>query len=263
MTKNLCKSTCFVIVAIIYPLAFYAVDKLPDYKKDVLPILKSHCMECHGKDKVKGKVRFDTLSADLINDSRAAETWDEASNSIKLGEMPPEDAKKQLTEKQRRTLLRWIDGSLLKATDAGVGYTAGVMRQMNKAEYQYTMEDLLGYKMNYADDVPADLLSPDGFRNNGASQGLTGQQHKAILVPIEKCQQLSKALKLRASKPLYASAGLTDFTGLSVRKLEFERSDHGCIAPTLPRLGDCTEAKAEAAVNGGRRRSGSGTGNRT
>ena len=186
MTKNLYKSTYLVLIALISSLSSYAIDKLPDYKKDVLPILQSHCMKCHGKDKQKGKVRFDTLSTDFINDSQAAETWDEASNSIKLGEMPPEEAKKQLSAQQRRILTRWIDGSLLKAANAGAGYTAGVMRQMNKAEYQYTMEDLLGYKMNYAEDVPADLLSPDGFRNNGASQGMTGQHIETFMKTAHK-----------------------------------------------------------------------------
>lgn len=36
-----------------------------DFTKDVVPILRAHCIECHGPDKQKGKLRLDT-KADLL-----------------------------------------------------------------------------------------------------------------------------------------------------------------------------------------------------
>ena len=38
-----------------------------------------------------------------------------------------------------------------------------VIRRLNRTEYQYTMEDLLGLKMNYINGLASDPLSPDGF----------------------------------------------------------------------------------------------------
>ena len=61
------------------------------YQAKILPILEKHCIQCHGSEKQKGDVRFDTLSIDFLKDRTAAETWHDASDQIKLGEMPPEE----------------------------------------------------------------------------------------------------------------------------------------------------------------------------
>ena len=61
------------------------------FEKEVLPILAKHCFKCHGAEIQENKVRFDTLSIDLVSDRAAAETWHDALNSLDLGEMPPHD----------------------------------------------------------------------------------------------------------------------------------------------------------------------------
>ncbi|MBT6183898.1 MAG: hypothetical protein HOI07_03990, partial [Betaproteobacteria bacterium] len=55
------------------------------YQNKVFPILEKHCIQCHGSEKQKGDVRFDTLSIDFLKDRTAAETWHDASDQIKLG----------------------------------------------------------------------------------------------------------------------------------------------------------------------------------
>jgi len=37
----------------------------PDFQKEILPLIQSRCVECHGPDKQKGKLRLDTLEAAL------------------------------------------------------------------------------------------------------------------------------------------------------------------------------------------------------
>lgn len=37
-----------------------SMQAAPDFQKEVLPILQSRCVECHGPDKQKGKLRLDT-----------------------------------------------------------------------------------------------------------------------------------------------------------------------------------------------------------
>ncbi|MDB4597486.1 hypothetical protein OAG86_04285, partial [Akkermansiaceae bacterium] len=54
-------------------------------------VIVDHCIKCHGPDKQKGDLRLDTLSIDLANNPRAAETWHDALDQVSLGEMPPED----------------------------------------------------------------------------------------------------------------------------------------------------------------------------
>ena len=46
-----------------YPQAeHYAALKEPKFDRDILPIIKAHCTECHGKDKQKGKLRMDSFA---------------------------------------------------------------------------------------------------------------------------------------------------------------------------------------------------------
>ena len=40
----------------------YAAIKDPKFDKDILPILKRRCVECHGKDKPKAKLRLDSFA---------------------------------------------------------------------------------------------------------------------------------------------------------------------------------------------------------
>ena len=61
-----------------------------------------------------------------------------------------------------------------------------VMRRLNRVEYQHTMTDLLGFEMDYSENLPADARSPEGFKNNGASLGMTALQVESYLKTARK-----------------------------------------------------------------------------
>ena len=44
------------------PSASQASKKKPDFAQDVAPILRAHCIQCHGADSQMGKLRFDTTA---------------------------------------------------------------------------------------------------------------------------------------------------------------------------------------------------------
>ena len=156
------------------------------YQDKILPLLETHCVECHGADKQKGDIRLDTLSTDFLNDRRAAEIWHDASDQIKLGEMPPED-EKPLTSKERKLITEWVDLNLKNALQKIKGEgTEAVIRRLNRTEYQYTMEDLLGLKMDYTIGLSNDPLSPDGFLNNGKVLGMSSLQIEHYLKTARK-----------------------------------------------------------------------------
>jgi len=151
-------------------------SRLPDFKRDVLPLLKSHCAQCHGPEVQEARIRLDNLSTDLINDRAAAESWHEVLNVLQAGEMPPE-GEKQLSDGQRETVIRWVSDAIQKAVDAQRS-TVGrvVLRRLNRTEYQNTMTDLLGLDRNYTRDLPPDAVSAEGFRNNGQSLQMSALQ---------------------------------------------------------------------------------------
>ena len=89
-----------------------AAEPAPNFQRDVLPVLQSRCIRCHGPEEQNSDMRLDDLSTDLLNDRRAAENWNAVLNTINRGEMPPED-QEQLTVEERRTLTSWLTGLAL------------------------------------------------------------------------------------------------------------------------------------------------------
>lgn len=160
--------------------------KTTSFEKEILPVLKANCVKCHGADKQKGDVRLDNLSTDFLNDRRAAEIWHDASDQIKLGEMPPED-EKALSSNERRLLTGWIDSNLENALQKMKGEeNEAVIRRLNRTEYQYTMKDLLGLHMDYTIGLSNDQLSSDGFLNNGKILGMSSLQIEHYLKTARK-----------------------------------------------------------------------------
>lgn len=153
---------------------------------EVRAVLEEHCYTCHGPEKQKSKIRFDTLSTDLLKDRAAAETWHDALDVIQLGEMPPED-EPPLSSEERAILTGWIQGEIDEVI-AALSSTSGrvVVRRLNRFEYQNTMVDLLGVDLDYFSNLPPDSVSEEGFKNNGASLTMSPLQLEFYLDAARK-----------------------------------------------------------------------------
>lgn len=93
------------------------------YEKDIVPIMKDSCLNCHGETKPKGKYRVDSL-ANMIKGGESKEAAVIPGNSAKSPvvhyvsdlvadmEMPPTDKRekyKPMTKDQIGLLRAWID----------------------------------------------------------------------------------------------------------------------------------------------------------
>ncbi len=166
----------FGVVAFRLAASSSAVERQPDFQRDVLLALKKHCFKCHGPKKQKSDLRLDDLSIDLLNDRPASETWHDVLNSLNRGEMPPED-EPQFSDAERRAVIGWLTRELDRVAEAQREAGAGVvLRRLNRVEYNNTMRDLLGIDDDYARDLPPDSASKDGFRNNGAALRISDMQ---------------------------------------------------------------------------------------
>lgn len=156
------------------------------FERDVLPVLQTHCIRCHGPEVQEANVRLDNPSINLNEDRAATETWHEVLNVLQASEMPPPD-EPQLTGQQLSTLNDWVS-KLIKAALADRRKTDGrvVLRRLNRVEYQNTMQDLLGLEMDYARDLPPDAVSADGFRNNGLSLQMSSLQLEYYLATARR-----------------------------------------------------------------------------
>ena len=82
--------------------------------KHISDKLNTHCIECHGPDQQKGKVRFDQLET-LAPETRV-DLLTRANESVHFEEMPP-STRPQPTDKDRDALLAWFSTQLDASVD--------------------------------------------------------------------------------------------------------------------------------------------------
>jgi mono/diheme cytochrome c family protein len=131
----------------------------------VKPFLAAHCVACHGNEKHKRELNFESFtSASALIDQR--DRWEEVVRKLRDRQMPP-DEEPQPPEHQRQAVAGWLARELSRIdrlTPPDPGRVTA--RRLNRAEYNNTVRDLLGVDSRPADDFPQDD-SGYGFDNIG------------------------------------------------------------------------------------------------
>jgi len=125
----------------------------------VAKFLDGHCLRCHGEKVRKSGLRLDDLGVEFLA-GRTADRWREVVDRINLGDMPPAGEPRP-DPAAAAAVAEWVGRQLQQAERAA--RTAGgrtVMRRLNRAEYAYTVGDLLNLNPNLVrrlrDELPAD-----------------------------------------------------------------------------------------------------------
>ena len=90
-------------------------DAAPDFKRDVLPILETKCLRCHGVKKRDGKLDMRSLDSMLTGgESGPAFKPGNAEKSllielIHFNEMPPKTETPRVTKEELELLRKWIN----------------------------------------------------------------------------------------------------------------------------------------------------------
>ena len=103
---------------------------------------RAHCYDCHDDLTAKGRLDLTILPTNLTNPDTLAK-WTLIHDRVRNGEMPPED-KPQPKSEERDRFVTGLSQQLLAAErqiDAERG--KGVVRRMNRTEYEHTLQDLL------------------------------------------------------------------------------------------------------------------------
>ena len=145
------------------------------FPEEVNRFLGTYCVSCHGPEKQKGKLRLDTLSQDLVR-GPSADDWHEVLDALSLEEMPPEDGK-QPSKAERTAMIEFLQGAFKEAAEQRRS-TGGkvVLRRLTNYEYNNTLNDLLGMDGSWSKDFPPDVVSEEGFKNNGFYMGMSSLQ---------------------------------------------------------------------------------------
>lgn len=122
--------------------AFYAALALGAPPAERETFLSAHCYECHDDVSTKGGLDLTALATDLGNPDVLAK-WVLIHDQVQKGEMPPKDkagpdvaARKAFTESLAADL---IAAERKKDT--------GLVRRLNRVEYEHTLQDLLALPM--------------------------------------------------------------------------------------------------------------------
>ncbi len=138
---------------------------LAAFRKDVEPVLKKACDQCHGAETQEGDIRIDTLDPDLFH-GNDVNWWLEVLAVLSNGEMPPAD-EAELADDGRSKVIEWLSSELQVASAvrrAEQGHSS--FRRMTRYEYNYALQDLLGLPYDFAKDLPPESTSEDGFQNS-------------------------------------------------------------------------------------------------
>ncbi len=147
------------------PLRTAASAETATFERDVQPLLKKYCYECHGLGGTEDQGDFHLTDfksgSDLPGDRKL---WTLAMEHVRNRQMPPENAEVLPTKAERDLLADWIDRQLYAADAQNPDPGRVVIHRLNRTEYNNSIRDLLGVDFHPADDFPADD-SGYGFDN--------------------------------------------------------------------------------------------------
>jgi hypothetical protein len=125
-----------------------------------------HCRICHSGAKPKGDFQLDRLSSNF-SDKVNRDRWKAVLEQLKTGAMPPKE--KPRPDAQEVMALRdWITAQIEKANTSSARQGRVVLRRLNRSEYENTVRDLLGVRIDLKDLLPAETTG-SGFDNNAES----------------------------------------------------------------------------------------------
>ena len=134
------------------------------FRKDVQPLLKKYCSDCHADGAKKGGVAFDEFASDAAMLARH-DLWLAVLKNTRAGLMPP--AKKpQPSAEERRRIEEWIKFEAFAIDRRNPDPGRVTARRLNRVEYRNTIRDLLGVDFNTAVEFPPDDTGY-GFDNIG------------------------------------------------------------------------------------------------
>ena len=175
----------------LFPLLLLAVDShaaIPG----IQPFLEQNCLDCHDGEMKKGGLDLTALSTDGA-DAAALKKWVRVFDRVAAGEMPP-PKKKQPSQDAVHDFMGALGADLVAKSDTQKGT---VLRRLNRREYQNTISDLLGVKVNIIDSLPEDGRA-QGFDNIGEALSISGIQ---MLRYMEAAEMALNAALYAAERP--------------------------------------------------------------
>ncbi len=139
MIRRLGQLPGFTVLIGLMSISGFAMEPTPEA---VSHFLESYCVQCHGGEKVKGKVDFTKISVTSATQDDF-DLWTLAAEVVDYEEMPPED-ERQPSAEERAAFQQWYENNYVE-----VEASPGVFqpRRLSTPEYRNTMQTLFGFDL--------------------------------------------------------------------------------------------------------------------
>ncbi len=134
---------------------------LAEFHRQIEPILKSNCYDCHGDGRHEAGIAFDQLKADQI--LRNPELWLKVLRNTRAGIMPA-NGNPRLTTQDQSTLDQWIKFTAFGVDPEHLDPGRVTAHRLNRLEDRNTIRDLLGVSFDTEKEFPSDDIGY-GFDN--------------------------------------------------------------------------------------------------
>ena len=150
-------------VLMLFGLRAAAADATAQFRKDIQPVLKEFCYDCHGDGAKKGGLAFDELKTDgaLLDH----DLWLKVLKNTRAGLMPPEKKPHPSTGELAK-VEEWIKYSAFGIDPKNPDPGRVTVRRLNRVEYRNTIRDLTGFDFKVEEELPPDDTGY-GFDNIG------------------------------------------------------------------------------------------------
>jgi len=135
------------------------------WEQDGWPFLQRYCLDCHNEETREGELDLTSLNT-LEGVGSESASIQRVMEMVNFGAMPPEDSEQPdvSVRKQFGSLAERILYSVSCDLRPRPGRVTA--RRLNRAEYDYSVRDLLGIDFDPSKDFPSDEVGA-GFDNNG------------------------------------------------------------------------------------------------
>ncbi|MCO6454842.1 MAG: DUF1592 domain-containing protein [Pirellulaceae bacterium] len=144
------------------------------------PFLQAHCADCHWGEQAEAGLDLSRLASDL-SDGDAMARWVRIHDRVARGEMPPAEADQPDADERRRYLAA-LGKSL---TSADLGRREVLLRRLNRVEYEHTVCDLFGIRVELKSMLPEDPTA-HGFDTIGDVLAISPEQLEVYLQAADK-----------------------------------------------------------------------------
>jgi hypothetical protein len=124
------------------------------FQKDVQPIMEQYCYDCHMDGENKGSLDLDKFTS-FASMTQDRESWGKIKEHLELKLMPPVD-KDQPKDAEKALIADWIDRTIFYTDPENPDPGKVALRRLNRNEYQNTLYDLLGVKVDVESLLPLD-----------------------------------------------------------------------------------------------------------